>query len=199
MRSKARIAVAVALALWLAGGIALGGILLLKHTVPLPVPAQDDAVLRDAIAALPGPGDRWRAVHVMYRSCPCSQRTITHLLDDARPADLDEHVVMIDDDGLAGPEDARLRARFHVEVVTPARFHAVFGAEAAPLFVVARPGGELAYVGGYNRHKQSARYEDASIIADLRRDGASAALPVYGCATSARLADTIDPLGLRRW
>ncbi len=167
----------------------------------LPAPAVTDMRLRDAVAAIhPDHAATWRAVHVMYRRCPCSQRTITHLRAAPRPADLDEVVVMVDDDGAPGPEDGTLRAAgFDVRVITPAALHAELDLEAAPVLVIARPDHELAYVGGYNRHKQSAAYEDLAILADLRADAPRASLPVFGCAVSARLADAVDPLGLGRW
>lgn len=185
-----------ALVAWFAASCALGGILLLRHVLALPTPSRDDRTLHDALAAaLPAPA--WRAYHFMYR--PCSRRTIDHLIADPRPADLHELVVMVDDDGAAGPTDAVLRARgFAVEVVTPAALHARFHLEAAPVLVVTTPAGEVAYVGGYNTHKQSLAYQDAAIVAELRARDQVSSLPVFGCATSARLANLVDPLGLQK-
>ena len=106
---------------------------------------------------------------------------------------------MVDDDGAPGPEDPALRAAgFHVKVITPATLRARFHIEAAPLLVVGRPDGAVGYVGGYSRHKQSTAYEDLAILADLREHTDRTALPVFGCATSERLASALDPLGLRR-
>ena len=157
--------------------------------------------LRDAIAAwLPDHSGRWRVVHIMYRSCPCSRRTIEHLITSPRPAGLDELVLMVDDEGHPGSDDARLRAvGFRVEVITPAVLHDRFHVEAAPVLVVARPDHELAYVGGYNRSKQNPAYEDVAIIDAAGQRDAPAPLPVFGCATSDRLARQLDPLGLRKW
>jgi len=104
---------------------------------------------------------------------------------------------MIDDHGRPGPEDDRLRAAgFAVVVLTPMQLQTELHLEAAPVLVVMSARGELAYVGGYNRHKQSAAYEDTAIIADLRADRIAPELPVFGCATSARLARIVDPLHL---
>lgn len=191
----------VALGAWLVAGTLVGGLLLLRHMMALPVPAGTDPVLQRAIAAaLPETG-RWRAVHVMYRSCECSQLTIRHLTSSTRPPELDELILMVDDDGRPDPMDAGLRAHgFVVRVVTPAVLHAVFHVDAAPLLVIARPDHALAYVGGYGRSKRSPRYEDVSIVGDLRdRAAGRRPLPVFGCATSEQLAQRMDPLGLRRW
>jgi hypothetical protein len=136
-------------------------------------------------------------VHVMYRACPCSTRTLEHLLRRGAVLGIDELVLAVDDTGTAGSDDQRLRAAgFRVEVITPRTLHETFDIEAAPMLVVVKPDGELAYVGGYNRRKQEPKYMDVAIVRDAMQDAAVSPLPVFGCATSARLADAVDPLGL---
>ena len=176
------------LAAWLIASTLLGGILLIRHLVALPTPAITDVVLREAIRGqLPAP--TWRVVHFMYRECACSRRTIDHLVSAPRPAGLHELAVVVDDAGKPGPEDARLRAAgIAVVVVTPEMVHQLYHLEAAPVLAVMTPDGEVVYLGGYNRHKQSAAYEDLAIIADLRAHHSARALPVFGCATSERLS-----------
>lgn len=184
-----------ALALWVVAMTALGGVLLLGHQA-LPTPPPSDPQLQAAVAAaLPAP--HWRAVHVMYRSCPCSRRTIDHLVARRPRPGVDELVVMVDDDAIPGREDGRLAAAgFAVRVISRAVLARDFHLEAAPVLVVAQPDGALAYIGGYNRHKQSATFEDVAILDDLVLRHAALALPVFGCPTSARLAAAVDPLGL---
>ena len=190
--------VGIALGLWVAVVVVVGGLLLAPHLVALPAPAATDPHLRTALARELSSG-RWSVAHIMYRSCACSRRTIAHLVTRLRPAELEETVIMVDDTGAAGPEDRALRAAgFHVTVITPTTLRERFHVEAAPLLVVGRPDGELAYVGGYNRRKQSRAYEDLAIINDLRTQTARTSLPIFGCATSERLAGALDPLGLRR-
>lgn len=186
------------LVLWLVGGSALGGILLIKHMIALPTPAAGDVALREALAETTRPG-RWREVHIMYRSCNCSRRTIKHLLESPRDPEVDQLVVMVDDAGAAGDEDAKLRAAgFAVTLIDPEQLRTRYHVEAAPVLVVLSPDNELVYVGGYNRHKQSQAYEDREILAELRSHHAAAPLPVFGCATSARLVQLVDPLHLSR-
>jgi hypothetical protein len=198
IRESLRGAGIVALVIWLVAATVLGGILLLRHLVPLPLPDTNDSTTRQALRQiLPAP--TWRAFHVMYRTCPCSQRTIKHLLDAPRPADLRELVIVVDDDGHGDPEDDQLRrGGFGVEVITPTMLHDNYHLEAAPVLVVMSPDDEVVYMGGYNRHKQSAAYEDVAIITDLRAHRATEPLPVFGCAISERLARLIDPLNLAR-
>jgi hypothetical protein len=189
---------AVAVVVWLVAGTALGGVLLIRHVVALPTPDVTDTALREALRRdLPMPG--WRAIHFMYRACPCSRRTIAHLLEAHRPADVRELVVLVDDDGQGDPSDTRLvAAGFRVEVITPDVLRGRYHLEAAPVLVVMSPDDELAYIGGYNRHKQGPAYEDLAIISDLRAHRTARPLPVFGCATSARLARMLDPLNLAR-
>jgi len=187
-----------AVLVWLLGALLLGGVLLIRHLVALPVPAPTDRALVAAVRAVL-PDHTWGAVHVMYRECPCSQRTITHLLATARPAGVRELVIVVDDHAKGAAEDDRLRrAGFAVEVVDPATLASRFHIEAAPVLIVVAPDGGVAYLGGYNRHKQSAAYEDLAIIAEARAAQPPPALPVFGCATSARLARALDPLHLAR-
>lgn len=192
----------VLLGLWLVGGVVLGGALLVHHLIALPTPPPTSAALHDQMRQLfarPWSDDgKWHALHVMYRACPCSQRTIAHLTERARPADLDELVLIVDDEGKPGEEERALEARgYRVAVTTPERLRRELTLEAAPVLVIARPGGEVVYVGGYTRHKQSNAYEDLAILSELRRQQERGALPVFGCPTSERLARQLDPLRLR--
>jgi hypothetical protein len=135
-------------------------------------------------------------VHVMYRACACSARTIAHLVQRRAVFGVDELVLVIDDAGAGAADDQRLRdAGFRVDVITPRGLRETYAIEAAPVLIVAKPDGELAYVGGYNRRKQEPTFMDVAIVRDAMQEAAVSPLPVYGCATSARLADAVDPLG----
>jgi hypothetical protein len=188
----------VLLALWAVVGVAVGGILMLRHA-PFQAPARSDAVLQSGMATL-FPGEpRWGTVHVMYRSCACSSKVMGHLVQRGELPGVDEVVVIADDEGRGAPTDQRLRDRgFRVEIVLTPDLRPRLGVEAAPLLVVRAPDGTLAYAGGYNRHKQQAPYADVAIITSARRTEATSTLPIFGCATSERLASAVDPLGLER-
>lgn len=94
------------LGLWVVLAVIGGGLLLAPHLVALPMPTKADTALRDAIAARLRTAT-WGAVHVMYRSCACSRRTVAHLTSRRRSADLQELVFMVDDAGEAGPTTRR--------------------------------------------------------------------------------------------
>lgn len=190
--------VAVALVGWLLVTTALGALLLAKHELAMPVPAPTDPVLRAAVAARAS-GDAWLAVHVVYPACPCARRVLAHLQERAHPPGVVERVVLVAEHPDAALAD-RLRLRgYLVEHVTPRELAATWHVEATPLLVVAAPGGELRYAGGYGRRKQSPIIEDLAIVAMLQRSSIRDPLPVFGCATSRRLARAVDPLGLGRW
>ena len=180
-----RKAALVALGLWLVAGIVAGGMLLLRHA-PYRVPEADDVHLRALTGEL-APG-KLGVAHIMYRSCPCSARTITHLLERGAIPGVDELVLIVDDEGASDPDDQRLvTAGFRVTPITPLTLKERFAIHAAPVLVVARPDHSVAYIGGYNRHKQEPRYADVSIIQDVAQATDTSALPVFGCATTAAL------------
>lgn len=189
---------------WLAGMLALGAILTARHVVALPVTDVHDARLAGGVARLwahPAAPGTWRAVHVLSQDCRCSQRTLAYLVAGPRPANLEERVLLIEGENGPAPEMAELAAAgLPARMMTPAQLTAELGLEAAPVLVLVSPAGEVAYVGGYTRRKQSGRYEDREILAALREAPGqpAAGLPVFGCATSERLARMLDPLGVTR-
>lgn len=184
---------------WLACTAALGPLLLAPHQ-PLPVPSVGNARVHAGFAELLRGRQGWRMAHVLYRSCPCSRRTLDRLRASPRHAEVHELVLIVDDDAAPGPDDQQLRARgFEVVVIDRETLLRRFGLEAAPVLVVLRPDGSLAYLGGYTRSKQGPVFEHERILSALRDQEPAAALPVFGCATSARLANFLDPLGLNRW
>ncbi len=196
--SPHRVWTRAALALWAVVCVLGGGALLAFHLVSLPVPPVDDPVLQAALAAQSTSLEqgRWRLVHVMYARCPCSQQIIDHLVNDPRPGDVAERVVIVDaDDALR----ARLAgAGFLVDVVDANTLQARWHLEAAPVLVVADPAGRVRYVGGYTDRKQGPVSHDVDILEQVRRGDGLQSLPLFGCATSRSLQRTIDPLGVRR-
>ena len=183
-RRLPRVVVAGFLGAWVVATVALGAILLARHELAMPVPPPTDPALTAAVAARARP-DAWTAIHVVYPTCPCARRVMAHLRERPHPDGVVERVVLVaarPDPALAEALTARGVA---VEHVTPA--------------VLAAPGGEVRYVGGYGRRKQSPIIEDLAIIAEARRRAPPAALPVFGCATTRRLARAVDPLGFARW
>ncbi|HVV85760.1 MAG TPA: hypothetical protein VHE35_22025 [Kofleriaceae bacterium] len=198
-RAAGRWAARTALLLWLAAMIGLGALLLVSHTIPLPTPRKDDPAVAAAVAAR-APHGSWFAVHILYRQCPCSGRVLAHLLAGGRPADLRERVVLVDETAREDAQVQALRAAgFDVELLTPAQLLERWHDEATPLLVVADPEGNVRYLGGYGRHKQSPAIEDLAILADLRADRTRDALPVFGCPATRGLARRLDPLRLKSW
>lgn len=187
----------IALSLWVAVCVVVGGALLVFHLQPLPVPPIEDAQLREALASTATPAEhgRWRLVHVMYARCPCSNKIIEHLVSSTRPADVAERVVIVDaSDALR----ERLRAAgFIVEVVDAPTLQRRYHLEAAPVLVVADERGRLRYVGGYTERKQGPVSHDVEIVDQLRRGDRLEALPLFGCATSRTLQQAVDPFSLR--
>lgn len=194
------------LLLWLAGTLVLSAYLLAPHLLTLPKPPAHDPRLRGAVAAMRAPDEagRWQAVHILYEGCKCSQRVLDHLIERGPAGGYAEAIAIVSDG--VDPEAAerarvdgeRARGRgFRLETVTSAALAGRFGVEAAPLMVVADPGGELRYVGGYTERKQGPAVRDTQVFARLAAGQAAEPLPVFGCAVSDRLKATVDPLRVR--
>src|SRR6188768_235637 len=66
------------LATWAAATVALGGILLARHELAMPVPPTTDPVLAATVAAR-ADATQWTAIHVLYPACPCARRIVAHL------------------------------------------------------------------------------------------------------------------------
>jgi hypothetical protein len=180
--------------LWIAGGLVLGTLLLLRHRAALPSPAAGDSALSNSLAGLRTPAEqgRWMAVHVLYTSCRCSQRIISHLLEGERPAGVVEKVLLVGETGRLG---ARLGARgFAVTPIEPTELAARFHIEGAPLLLVVGPDGSVRYSGGYTGRKQGADVRDRAIIAAAMAGQPVDDLAVFGCAVSERLKQIITPL-----
>jgi hypothetical protein len=183
------------LTVWFVLMVAVGATLLGRHLIALPRPANDSA-LAQAMSSLRSAGGagRWMMIHVLYAQCGCSQRIADHLLAGARPADVTERIVLIG-------HDAVLEARFAdtgwpvarvTEDEAATRFHVV----AAPALAVLAPDDRVRYVGGYTERKQGPDARDLAILAAVRAGRDVPPLPIFGCAVSARLRSSLNPLGL---
>ncbi|HVV49418.1 MAG TPA: hypothetical protein VHO06_07160 [Polyangia bacterium] len=190
------------LGVWAAAILLVGAFLMAGHLVALPLPRAADERLP---ATLPGgpqlAAGKWVAVHILYESCGCSKRVLTHLLARGARADLRETVAFVREPG-AGASIAETRtaiehAGFGFEALSPDALVARYHVESAPSLLVADGGGTVRYLGGYNRRSGSLAFEDLTIIDRLRAGGSAAPLPVFGCAVSSRLQGAIDPLGIK--
>jgi hypothetical protein len=163
----------------------------LGHMAAMPEPGDEGRLVR-ALRALRVDPDRGFVVHVIYAGCSCTARLFAHLTQRPRFADADEIVLFVGDD------PAKRRAAEHAGLrftsTSPAALAERYGIEAAPLLIAFDAAGRLRYVGGYYNHPSTLFPLDEKIHAQLAQGGAPAPLPVFGCAVSPRLQNSIDPL-----
>lgn len=186
------------IAAWVPAVIVVCAYLLGAHLLTLPAPPPTDPRLARSLAALRGGTGRgrWVVLHFLYDSCRCSGLVLEHLVARRASPDAVERVVLIDGTPAAA---ARLRAAgYDAETTTRDRLVARFGFEAAPVMVVADPDDRVRYLGGYSERKQAPVLHDVEILRRARAGAVVRALPLFGCAVSARLQGAVDPLGLRR-
>jgi hypothetical protein len=193
-RRRARQAV---LWLWAVVAFVVTGSLASAHEYTLPHPARGDRLLNAALAAqrTPAAAGRFSVTHVMYAACSCSQNIVAHLAARGARRDVVEHVV------LAG-RDAELSARitgagYHLDNIEPAELERKYGLQAAPLLIIAEPGGEITYLGGYSEQKQGVDIRDTALIDQHIAGQRARELPLLGCAVSRALQRMLDPFGLK--
>jgi hypothetical protein len=165
----------------------------LPHMAAMPEPGDQARLVRELLALRRDPA-RSFYVHVIYAGCSCTARLFAHLTKRARFADADEIVLFIGED--PAKRRAAESAGLRFTTASPAVLAERYGIEAAPVLVAFNAGGRLTYVGGYYNHPSTIFPLDEKIHAQLAQGAAPAPLPVFGCAVSPRLQESVDPLGI---
>lgn len=171
-------------------GIASLGV---SHTAPMPGPTPEER-LTSALLAL---RDRPRMpflVHVIYARCSCTERLFKHLVERKALPDLAETILFVGDD--PGKQERARAAGYRFATVTPAELKQRYDLEAAPVLFAFTGDGRLAYAGGYFDKPAAVVALDERIISGVEHGGQPDPLPVYGCAVSAELQKSVDPLGI---
>lgn len=163
----------------------------LGHMAAMPEPGDEGRLVRE-LRALRVDADRGFVVHVIYAGCSCTARLFAHLVQRARFADADEIVLFVGDD--PAKRRAAESAGLRFATASPAVLAERYGIEAAPLLVAFDAAGRLRYLGGYYNHPSTVFPLDEKIHAQLAQGAAPAPLPVFGCAVSPRLQESVDPL-----
>jgi hypothetical protein len=168
----------------------------LTHMAPLPEPG-DEALLTSGMLSLRRhSGERFR-VHVIYGECSCARALFAHLVKRG-PFPGAEEVILFVGAGANQQESAR-RAGFALVTVSARELASRFGLEAAPVLIAFDLAGRLRYAGGYYAHPATTTPLDERIETQLAGGGDIEPLPVFGCAVSARLQKSLDPLRITSW
>jgi hypothetical protein len=171
--------------------------LMAAHDLPLPAAS----IQPMAALAMPQQGD-WRVIHVLADGCPCSGSVADALIERKSAAGALELAVVEPVSAKPTGKSLALRMKaggFAVSDALPADVARQLHIEGGPWLVIVRPDGQVAYSGGYAsvRPRQGTPLSDQTILKRLQQGEAVDPLPAYGCATSRRLQQTIDPLGLK--
>lgn len=178
---------------WAAAALMALSTIAVPHMAPMPEGSRD-ARTRQALWALRAPSGPDRLhVHVIAADCSCTDRLFAHLVRRGPFPGTDEIVLFVGSDPA---KEARARAAgFRYAAVSAAQLAARFGLEAAPV-LFAFDAARLRYAGGYFDHPSAIRPLDEAIHARLGAGESPEGLPVYGCAVSAPLRRSLDPLGI---
>jgi hypothetical protein len=182
---------------WALASFVVVASLMLSHAAEVPRPATDQPELRAAIARSRTREEHghWLALHVVYARCRCSQGVLSQLFARGPHAAVRERIVLVG--AHAEYEKAARTAGFAVEVLEPHQLKARYRLEAAPVFVVADPSGDVRYLGGYSERKQGLVLRDLEILTALTGGQGVRELPLFGCAVSRALQRLFDPLRLK--
>jgi hypothetical protein len=181
------------LIIWIPVISAVIGFLMVNHLIAMPLP-DDYKRIQDNMPHLrSGPG--WLMVHVIYQNCSCTTALTTSLLKRGSEPGINESVIFVGDD----PEfKRRFEVRgFSFHFMTKYTIADLYGIEAAPMLLIFSPDNQLEYGGGYFERPSVYRSMDQKYLGRIKKGEHVKALPLYGCAVSARLQKITDPFGIK--
>lgn len=133
-----------------------------------------------------------RVAHVLSKKCGCSKRVARHLASRGPLSSAEEVIFQV---GESLPNESELLEKgFQVVTLSGAELESQWGIQAVPLLQAQADG--LTYNGGYQDYK-SGEYRDLEVLESLKAQKQIEALPILGCASSEKLAQQIDPFGLK--
>jgi hypothetical protein len=184
VKPSSRWAVRGALVLWLLATVLIGTATTSLHLRPLPTGEAR------AMAA----SSQWEVIHVLSSKCPCSRRVSQSLLARGASSEQHEQVVLLD----ASPAEVNdLKATgFEVTATSAEHLRTGWGVEAAPMLIIHRPDGSLAYQGAYGPTRGTPP-RDLEVLARVRAGEILKPWLLLGCAVSRSLQQQSDPLGLK--
>jgi hypothetical protein len=177
----------------------LGGLMVLRHKVPLPETDLSKEVVARAIGKTRQSDEvgKWLVVHVLSKECGCSAKVLDALLQHRANRDIVERIVLVSDEGAPSDVGGRVRGLgYRFVVASRDATVAQYGIQGAPSLAILSPANELRYLGGYSRRKRGPALEDRDIIRRTLDGEVVPALPTFGCAVGRRLEARVNPLGL---
>lgn len=163
----------------------------LKHMASLPEP-EDEARLSQAMLQLRRSSSGNFLVHVIYAQCSCSRALFAHLVARRPFPDAEEAVLFVGAD--PNKQESAKRAGFTFTTVSAQELASRFELEAAPVLIVFDSAGRLRYAGGYYAHPATITPLDERIYRQVAAGAKVEPLPVFGCAVSSRLQESLNPL-----
>ncbi|MEM6470392.1 MAG: hypothetical protein AAF802_12620 [Planctomycetota bacterium] len=189
--------------IWFGVAMAATSSLMVGHVITLPAPKSGEVLSgldaerlgADILDAGKNASDPALVLHVLYGDCPCSRRTLDQLLLRSPTQGIRERIVFV---GKKDPRQPEAQSRgFEVEKVSREQLEVQYGLQSAPLLVIVDHVGTILYCGGYTQRKQGPFMEDQQVIESIMKGERPEALPVFGCAVSRSLQNTLDPMRLK--
>lgn len=164
-----------------------------SHMVAMPTP-NAEARLSQAALGLRRDSTAPFLVHVIYAGCSCTNRLFAHLIKRGRFSGTEETILFVGEDRIK--QKLAEQAGFGFKTIPTKELTSRFGLESAPVLIAFDAAGQLKYVGGYYDHPATISPRDERLHEQIAKGASPSALPVFGCAVSAKLQRSVDPLGI---
>jgi hypothetical protein len=179
------------LSCWL--GLCTVGLAALSLTHVIALPSPDEARVQQIHQSLSRlqQGKGPFAVHVLAQRCSCTTSLGRHLL--GKSPDREELILFVGDDAQLAQQ--ALQAGYRFQNITEQELTDI-GLESAPVLALLENSDRLSYLGGYYDHPAASNPLDQQLKAALANGSFPDPLPIFGCATSPRLQNALNPLRL---
>ena len=166
------------------------------HLASLPQPG-DKAFLSRALLKYRRQTNANFLVHVIYSDCSCASGLLTHLRSRAAFPGEEELILFV---GWSSGQERRFNdAGFDFKNITATHLVSDFGLEAAPVLVMFDAAGKMRYVGGYYDVPATVVALDEEIHSKVAAHTSVEPLPVFGCAVSPQLQQSLDRFHILSW
>lgn len=144
---------------------------------------------------------QFSVTHVLSEGCRCSDIVRDHLLARGPISGISETVIFLTAKTSPQQLQSRFEQRgFHFQTKEKEAY-AQFNSQATgvPFMTVSSPQQSLLYAGGYGSHKilLGQDIQDVKIITQIQANRNPAHLPIFGCATSLKYQNLLDPFSIK--
>jgi hypothetical protein len=141
---------------------------------------------------------RWKLHHFIGGDCKCSEFIVDYLIKRKTQFDIDEEIVVFDD--VKNFKSRLIKMGFNVSAMAYKDYPKENRPSGFPILLITNPSGEVVYEGGYSEKMINpyTEFNDLKLVQKFKENNRKiASLPAYGCYSSQKYRDELDPLGFK--